>query len=87
MNAIDLCIAALLLFGLIKGFMKGLFVELASLVALIAGIYGAFYFSFILEDYLKDVPNINPIHNSFSGTCRNFHYHNYGYSFDCKNHD
>jgi membrane protein required for colicin V production len=34
--------------------MKGLFVELASLLALIAGIYGAFHFSYFIGSYLID---------------------------------
>lgn len=45
MAVIDIILGALLLFGLIRGFMKGLFVEVASLVALIAGVYGAIHFS------------------------------------------
>ncbi|MBD0831105.1 CvpA family protein [Aestuariibaculum sediminum] len=45
MSVIDIVLLALLLFGLIRGFSKGLFVEVASLVALIAGVYGAIHFS------------------------------------------
>jgi len=45
MNVLDIILGALLLFGLVRGFMKGLFVEVASLVALIAGVYGAIHFS------------------------------------------
>ena len=45
MNILDIILGALLLFGLVRGFMKGLFVEVASLVALIAGVYGAIHFS------------------------------------------
>ncbi len=45
MTIIDIIIGALLLFGLIRGFSKGLFVEVASLVALVAGVYGAIHFS------------------------------------------
>ncbi|WCO01887.1 CvpA family protein [Psychroserpens ponticola] len=45
MTVIDIVLGSLLLFGLIRGFMKGLFVEIASLVALIAGVYGAIHFS------------------------------------------
>ncbi|MFT4781299.1 MAG: membrane protein required for colicin V production [Psychroserpens sp.] len=45
MAIIDIILGALLLFGLIRGVMKGLFVEVASLVALIAGVYGAIHFS------------------------------------------
>jgi len=54
MSVIDIVLAALILFGLIRGFMKGLFVEIASLVALVAGVYGAINFSYFAADYLKD---------------------------------
>ena len=53
MNTIDVILAALLLFGFIKGLLKGLFVEVASLVALIAGIYGAIHFSFFVGGFLS----------------------------------
>ena len=53
MNIIDIVLAALLLFGTIRGFFKGLFVELASVVALILGIYGAIHFSYFTADLLE----------------------------------
>ncbi|WP_034042618.1 CvpA family protein [Wocania ichthyoenteri] len=53
MNVIDIVLAALILFGLIRGFMKGLFVEVASLIALIAGVYGAIHFSNFAADFLQ----------------------------------
>jgi len=54
MNTFDIIIAALLLFGFIRGLMKGLFVELASLISLIAGVYGAIRFSYFVGDFLKN---------------------------------
>lgn len=54
MSVIDIVLAALILFGLIRGFMKGLFVEIASIVALIAGVYGAIHFSNFAADYLNE---------------------------------
>jgi membrane protein required for colicin V production len=54
MNVFDIIIAALLLFGFIRGLMKGLFAEVASLIALIAGVYGAIHFSNYAGDFLKD---------------------------------
>ncbi len=54
MTTIDIILAALLLFGFIRGIMKGLFVELASLVSLVAGVYGAIHFSYFVGDFLKD---------------------------------
>ena len=52
MNIFDIVIAALLIFGFVRGVMKGLFVEVASLVALIAGVYGAIHFSYFIGDFL-----------------------------------
>ncbi len=54
MIIIDIIIAGLLIYGFVRGLMKGLFVEVASLVALIGGIYGAIHFSYIVADYLKN---------------------------------
>ncbi|MCD8440236.1 CvpA family protein [Tenacibaculum finnmarkense] len=52
MNIFDIIIAVLLLFGFVRGILKGLFVEVASLVALIAGVYGAMHFSYFISDWL-----------------------------------
>ena len=38
---------------MIRGFIKGFFIEIASLLALVVGIYGAIKFSYILGDYLQ----------------------------------
>ena len=54
MNVFDIVIAALLLFGFVRGITKGLFVEVASLAALIIGVYGSIHFSYFISDYLKD---------------------------------
>ena len=54
MNMIDIILGGLILFGFVRGLMKGLFVEVASLVALIAGIYGAIHFSYFAGDFLKE---------------------------------
>lgn len=53
MAVIDIVLGALLLFGLVRGFMKGLFVEVASLVAMIAGVYGAIHFSYFVAEFLQ----------------------------------
>ena len=52
MNFIDIFLGALLLFGLIRGLSKGLFVEVASLLALVAGVYGAIHFSNYAAEFL-----------------------------------
>lgn len=53
MGILDIIIGLLLAYGLYKGLRNGLFVELASIVALIAGIYGAIRFSYIAAGYLS----------------------------------
>lgn len=53
MGVLDIILAALLLFGLVRGFMKGLFVEVASLIALVAGVYGAIHFSSFAASFLE----------------------------------
>ena len=52
MSFIDIVLGILLAYGLYKGFKNGIFVEIASLIALIAGIFGAIHFSYIAGDYL-----------------------------------
>jgi len=54
MNVLDIVLGSLLLFGLIRGYYKGLFVELASLAALILGIYGAIHFSDFAAEFLEN---------------------------------
>ena len=54
MNTLDIILTALLLFGLVRGFMKGFFIEITSLVALAIGLYGAIHFSYFIADFLKD---------------------------------
>ena len=45
MNVIDIIIGLFLLLGFVRGMFNGFFSELAGLVALVAGIYGALYLS------------------------------------------
>ena len=45
MSIIDIAIGALTLYGIIKGLFKGFFVEVASFLAIIMGVYGATHFS------------------------------------------
>ena len=54
MNTFDIIIAAILVFGFIRGLLKGLFVEVASLISLIAGIYGAIHFSSFVGNFLAE---------------------------------
>jgi membrane protein required for colicin V production len=54
MNYIDIILAVLLIIGLVRGFSKGFFIEIASLASLILGLYGAIHFSYFVADWLKD---------------------------------
>ncbi|EPR74009.1 hypothetical protein ADIWIN_0969 [Winogradskyella psychrotolerans RS-3] len=53
MSIIDIILAALLLFGFVRGLFKGLFVEVASLLALVLGVYGAIHFSDFAAGFLE----------------------------------
>jgi membrane protein required for colicin V production len=52
-NFIDIVLGLLLLYGLYKGVRNGLLVEIASILALIAGLYGAIHFSYLVGDYME----------------------------------
>jgi membrane protein required for colicin V production len=54
MNVFDIVIAVFLGFGFVRGIMKGLFIEVASLVALIGGVWGSIHFSYFIGDFLKE---------------------------------
>jgi len=54
MNVFDIVITVFLLFGFVRGLMKGLFIEVASLVALIGGVWGAIHFSYFVGDFLEE---------------------------------
>ncbi|MCF6358676.1 MAG: CvpA family protein [Draconibacterium sp.] len=54
MNYIDIVLGILLILAAISGFRKGLIVELASLAALILGIWGAIEFSYITSEFLVE---------------------------------
>lgn len=54
MGFLDIVLGLLLIYGLYRGLKNGLFVEIASIAALIAGLFGAIYFSYITGDYLAE---------------------------------
>jgi membrane protein required for colicin V production len=54
MNVFDIIIAVILLFAAVRGFMKGLFSEVASLIAIVAGVFCAIHFSYYVEYFLND---------------------------------
>ena len=57
MNSLDIAIATLLLYGLIKGFSNGLIKEITDLLSLVLGIYIAVNFSIFLEPHLSGFDN------------------------------
>jgi membrane protein required for colicin V production len=52
MGYLDIILCIPLLWGLYKGYTKGLIIQLASLVALIFGVYGSIMFSNLTQDIL-----------------------------------
>ncbi len=62
MNYIDIILIILLFLSAISGFRNGLVAELASLTALVLGIWGAIKFSGITADFLIENLNIHSKH-------------------------
>lgn len=54
MNVLDFFIGLFLIIGLVKGFRNGFFVELASLVSVLLGIFIAIKFSYLTKSYLEN---------------------------------
>lgn len=55
MNNLDIILGLVLIYGLVIGFFKGLIIEIASLVGVIAGIYIALYFSDGVSIFLENI--------------------------------
>ena len=53
LNYIDLAVICLLVYGVGRGALRGFFVEISSLLALILGVFGALHFSSFTADLLK----------------------------------
>ena len=60
MSFLDIIVCALLVFAFYKGVVNGLFVELASLISLILGIYFAVKFSSFVKELLMGFVKWNP---------------------------
>lgn len=60
MSFLDIILGALLAFALYKGIINGLFIELASFLSLMVGIYFAVKFSVITKDILSEHLHWNP---------------------------
>ena len=54
MNLIDIVLGIILIFAFYKGLTKGLFATLASLVGLVAGVFGAIHFSHYAANFLVE---------------------------------
>ena len=55
MNKIDILLLVILAFGAVRGFMRGVIIEMASLLAIVIGIYGAIHFSFFTASLLDKI--------------------------------
>lgn len=64
MNYIDLVLAIILIIAAVQGFRKGFIVELASLAALVLGIWGAIKFSDWTSGFITDTFNYHSEHLS-----------------------
>ena len=60
MGFLDIILCAALIFAFYKGVVNGLFVELASLISLILGIYFAVKFSSFMKEFLLGFVKWNP---------------------------
>lgn len=61
MSLLDIFLAVGLCYGLVRGIRNGLFVELASLVSMLVGIFIAIKFSYLLKGFLENhYPDWNP---------------------------
>lgn len=54
LNFIDIAVVCLLFYGLIRGAFRGFFVEIASLLALVLGVFGALHFSSFTASLLSN---------------------------------
>lgn len=64
MNYIDIILGVLLIIAAIRGFVKGFVVELASLLALILGVWGAIHLSHFTAEVLVNNLNFESEHTS-----------------------
>jgi membrane protein required for colicin V production len=54
MNYLDIIIAVPLIWGLYRGFTKGFVIELATLIAVCLGMFGAIKFSYFVSNYCRE---------------------------------
>lgn len=53
MNYIDIILAIPLVWAVYRGFTKGFVIEIASLIAMVLGVYGAIHFSYFISNILN----------------------------------
>jgi len=61
MNYLDIILAIPLVWAIYRGFTKGLVIEIASLTALILGVYGGIHFSYFISDKLNLSSSFAPL--------------------------
>lgn len=54
MNIVDIIIIVILIFAAVRGFITGLFSSVASLVAIVAGVFCAIHYSYYVEAEFQD---------------------------------
>jgi membrane protein required for colicin V production len=60
MEVIDVVLGCLLLYGLVRGFWNGFFIEIASLLSLVLGIYLALKFSSFAQEFISSQVSWSP---------------------------
>lgn len=60
MAFLDIILGALLLYGFVKGIWNGFFLELASFVSLLIGVFLALKFSYVMQSILRNHVDWNP---------------------------
>ena len=60
MNSIDIILGIILIYAFYRGIRKGLFATLASLIGLVAGVYGAIHFSHFATNLLSKTLQWSP---------------------------
>ena len=53
MNYIDIILAIPLVWAVYRGFTKGFIIEIASLIAMVLGVYGAIHFSYFIFNQVQ----------------------------------
>ena len=60
MSYLDIFLGGLLIYGFVRGFWNGFFIELASFVSLLLGIYVAIKFSYLMKSIVASHVSWNP---------------------------